>query len=376
MILNFNPVLAREAASAYREGYNSSDVIYLIMPDRFANGNPSNDNLDGQLETANRFDPLGRHGGDIDGITQHLDYFSQLGVTALWLNPVQENNMPRHSYHGYAITDFYKIDPRLGTNQSYQNFCKQASAKGIKVIMDMVANHCGLYHQWLTSPPHNEWINNYNKPYTETNHGKYILSDPYASDEDKEVLTQGWFVRTMPDLNTKDPFLAQYLVQNAIWWIEYAGLAGIRMDTYLYPDELFMSEWSRRIMEEYPNINLAGEVWHDNPAVVSYWQKGKTNANGYVSHLPGVFDFPLQDGLRKALMSERGGWLNIYDVLAQDFQYPDPKNLVVFADNHDMSRIFTQLDECAHGTGHTTIILWNGNIDDQSGNRKSRCHPQ
>ncbi|MEO5906189.1 MAG: glycoside hydrolase family 13 protein [Saprospiraceae bacterium] len=338
------PILKRETESATRVGFNTSDVIYLLMPDRFANGIASNDNVDGQKETANRYDALGRHGGDIEGLSQHLDYFSELGITTLWLNPVQENNMPRHSYHGYAITDFYKVDPRLGTNESYRNFCKQSTTKGIKVIMDMVANHCGLYHPWLSSPPHNEWINYYNEPYTETNHGKYIITDPYASTEDKEKLTNGWFVKTMPDLNTRDPFLANYLIQNAIWWIEYAGLAGIRMDTYLYPDELFMSEWARRIMEEFPNINLAGEVWHNNPAVVSYWQKGKINPNGYVSHLPAVFDFPLQDGLKSALMGDNG-WMDLYEVLAQDFQYPDPQNLVVFADNHDMSRVFTQVEE-------------------------------
>lgn len=329
-------------------GYDASDIIYLITPDRFANGDVSNDNITGMEDGLNRNDPLGRHGGDIDGIRQHLDYIRNLGMTAIWLNPVLENNMPRHSYHGYATTDFYSVDPRFGTNESYKALCEEASAMGIKVIMDMIVNHCGSNHWWMPSPPTDDWINYFNKPYVQTNHRKTLSMDPYAAPPDVAQLTDGWFVRSMPDLNVRNPYLQQYLIQNAIWWIEYAGLAGIRMDTYLYPDEDFMSAWAGRIMQEYPDFNISGEVWHDNPAVVSYWQQGKNNTNQYQSNLRSLFDFPIQSALVKALNAKENwdsGWVVLYEMLAQDHQYPDPNNLVVFADNHDMSRIYTQLGE-------------------------------
>ncbi len=348
-VMNFDyPLLDREAGSAERKGFNTSDVIYLITPDRFANGDPQNDSVEEMTETSNRTDKNGRHGGDIEGMRNHLDYISDLGFTAIWPNPVLENNMPRYSYHGYAITDFYKVDPRMGSNESYKTFCREASQKGIKVIMDMVINHCGLEHWWMKDPPTKDWINNYGKPYLGTNHRKTIQMDPYAAPEDHDVFTEGWFVPTMPDLNPENPFLGTYLTQNAIWWIEYAGLAGIRMDTYVYPDENYMSEWSERVMNEYQNMNIAGEVWHINPAIVAHWQRGKTNENGYVSYLPALFDFPIQNALSNALMSDDGGdsgWAMLYETLAQDFLYADPQQLVVFPDNHDMVRIYSQLNE-------------------------------
>ena len=340
-------LLRRDAGSAERMGFNTSDVIYLITPDRFADGDTTNDDVAGFSEKSNRTDKNGRHGGDLEGIRQHLDYIADLGFTTIWPNPILENNMPKYSYHGYAITDFYKVDPRMGTNESYKNFCHEASQKGLKVIMDMVINHCGLEHWWMKDPPTKDWINNYGGTYVQTNHRKTIQMDPYAAPEDHDVLTRGWFVPTMPDLNQDNPYLGTYLIQNAIWWIEYAGLAGIRMDTYVYPDEKYMSEWSERVMKEYPNFNIAGEVWHVNPAIVSHWQRGKSNANGYISYLPSLFDFPIQNALRNALMSPDGGdsgWAILYEMLAQDFQYANPKQLVVFADNHDMSRIFEQVD--------------------------------
>ncbi len=342
------PLLLRDKGSAERHGFNSSDVIYLITPDRFADGDPSNNNVEGLTEKSNRADKNGRHGGDIEGIRQHLDYIADLGFTAIWPNPVLENNMPRYSYHGYAITDFYKVDPRMGTNESYKSFCHEASQKGIKVIMDMIINHCGLEHWWMKNPPTKDWINYYGKPFIQTSHRKTVQMDPYAAAEDHDVFTKGWFEPKMPDLNPQNPFLGKYLIQNSIWWIEYAGLAGIRMDTYVYPDENYMSEWSKKVMSEYPNFNITGEVWHVNPAIVSHWQRGKLNANGYISYLPSLFDFPLQNALRNALMSpDEGdsGWAILYEMLAQDFQYPDPQNLVVFTDNHDMSRMFVQLKE-------------------------------
>jgi glycosidase len=342
------PILDREKGSSARKGYTSKDAIYMITPDRFANGDPTNDEVEGMEEGLNRGSKNGRHGGDIEGIRQHLDYISEMGFTAIWPNPVIENNMPKYSYHGYAITDFYRVDPRMGTNISYRTFCREANQRGIKVIMDMIVNHCGLNHWWMKDLPMKDWINYYNQPYVETNHKKTILADTYATPEDRKILVDGWFVPTMPDMNVRNPWLAKYLIQNTIWWIEYAGLSGIRMDTYLYPDEDFMREWARAVMNEYPDFTITGEVWFDNPAIVSYWQKGKVNTNGYESHLPSLFDFPNQVALQKALMAPDvfdSGWQFLYEMLGQDFQYPDPENLVVFADNHDMPRIFAQLGE-------------------------------
>lgn len=342
------PLYSREPGSAERIGFNTSDVIYLLTPDRFSNGDTLNNQVEGLKETPNRADKNGRHGGDVEGIKQHLDYISEMGFTAIWPTPVLENNMPKYSYHGYAITDFYKVDPRMGTNESYKSFCHVAEQKGIKVIMDMVINHCGLEHWWMKDPPTKDWINYYQKDFIGTNHRKTIQMDPYAAPEDHDILTHGWFVRTMPDLNPENPYLGKYLIQNSIWWIEYAGLSGIRMDTYLYPDENYMSDWSKHVMNEYPNFNIAGEVWHINPAIVSHWQRGKINANGYVSYLPSLFDFPVQNALRGALMSpDEGdsGWNILYETIAQDFLYANPQQLVVFPDNHDMNRIYTQLGE-------------------------------
>jgi len=338
----------RVKGSAMRQGFNSSDVIYLITPDRFANGEPGNDNIPGMEDKADRKEDFGRHGGDIEGMRQHLDYISSTGFTCVWPNPLLENNMPKHSYHGYAITDFYKVDPRMGSNESYKNFCKEASEHGIKVIKDMVVNHCGASHWWMKDPPTKDWINHYKTAYVQTNHRKTTPSDPYVAHQDEDIMTKGWFVQTMPDLNTTNPFLGKYLIQNSIWWIEYAGLSGIRMDTYLYPDESYMSDWSEHIMTEYPNFNIAGEIWYDNPAIVSYWQKNKINQNGYVSFLPSLFDFPIQSALSRSLKTKdswEDGWIGLYEMLAQDFQYADAQNMVVFADNHDMSRIYTQADE-------------------------------
>ncbi len=341
-------LLTRVNGSASRKGYNTEDVIYLITPDRFANGDPENDQIHGMKENPDRALKNGRHGGDIEGIRQNLDYISKMGFTAIWSNPVLENDMPKYSYHGYAITDFYKVDPRMGTNASYKDFCQEANQKGIKIIMDMILNHTGSSHWWMTNPPTKDWFNYYNQPYTETNHRKTIQADPYSAAEDLAILEDGWFVPTMPDMNVRNPWLANYLIENTIWWIEYAGLSGIRMDTYFYPDEDFMAEWSRRVMEEYPNFNITGEVWYENPSIVSYWQKGKQNSNGYVSYLPSLFDFPIQSALQKALLAPEdrdGGWLHLYEMLALDFQYANPMQLVVFPDNHDMTRIYTQLGE-------------------------------
>lgn len=342
------PLFKREEDSSKRKGFNTTDVIYLITPDRFANGTVENDNDPEMPDKANRSEPFGRHGGDIEGILEHLDYIDTMGFTSIWLNPVLENNMSRHSYHGYAITDFYNVDPRFGTNESYKKLCDEAQKKNIKVIMDMVVNHCGLSHWWMKDMPADDWINYHNQSYQQTNHRKTINSDPYAAKEDLDIMSKGWFVRTMPDLNLTNPYLGTYMIQNAIWWIEYAGLSGIRMDTYPYPDEGYMGEWSKKIMNEYPLFNIAGEIWYDDPGVLSYWQKGKKNSNGYTSHLPALFDFPLQSSLQKSLNASskwEDAWIFLYETLAKDFQYYDPTQMVVFADNHDMSRIYTQMEE-------------------------------
>jgi glycosidase len=338
---------ARANNSSTRKGYDSSDVIYLITPDRFANGDITNDAPASMKEGINRSNKDGRHGGDIEGIRQQLNYLQNLGVTALWLNPVLENDMPKYSYHGYATTDFYNVDPRMGNNESFRQLTQEANDMGMVMIMDMIHNHCGLHHWWMNDLPADDWINYHNQSYTETNHQKTIHPDPYAAPHDLAVLEEGWFVPTMPDLNVTNPYLANYLINNSLWWIEYAGLAGIRMDTYLYPESGYMTKWCKRVLEEYPNFNITGEVWFDQPDIVSYWQKGKINPDGYVSHLPGLFDFPLHSAMVKALTAEEGwgtGWIQLYEMLAKDFQYPDPNNLMTFVDNHDMSRIYAQLD--------------------------------
>ncbi len=335
----------REPGSVEREGFNNSDVMYLIMPDRFANGDPSNDEVSGMREGLNRKNPFGRHGGDIKGIIDYLDYLSKMGFTSIWLNPVLENDQPEWSYHGYAATDFYKVDRRFGSNEDYRELGRIAKEKGIKLVMDMIFNHCGSEHWWMKDMPTSDWINYYPE-YVNTNHRRTINQDPHASDIDSRTMTDGWFVPTMPDLNQRNPFLATYLIQNSIWWIEYVGLAGIRMDTYPYPDKYMMAEWNRRVLEEYPHFNIVGEEWSLNPAIVSYWQKGQKNSDEYDGNLPSVMDFPLQNALSRGLTEKEGGnngLVKLYEALANDFLYPDPYNLVIFLDNHDITRFYNQL---------------------------------
>lgn len=337
------PLFARTPGSDAWRGFGNADAIYLLTPDRFANGDPGNDEAKDMKEKPNRSAPGGRHGGDVEGIRQHLDYIADLGFTAIWPMPLVENNMPQYSYHGYAITDFYRVDPRFGTNESFRQLVAEARSKGLKTIIDMVINHCGSEHWWMKDPPSDDWLNNW-PSYTETNHRKSVLQDPYASDIDKKTFSDGWFVPSMPDLNQRNPLMANYLTQNSIWWVEYAGLAGIRMDTYPYPDEEYMAEWSKRLMEEYPSLNIVGEEWNERPSTVAYWQQGKDNPNGYRSHLKSLFDFPLQMALAKALTSQ-DGWLTLYETLAQDYLYANPYDLVTLPDNHDMPRFFAQVGE-------------------------------
>ncbi|NEW82478.1 MAG: glycoside hydrolase family 13 protein [Mariniphaga sp.] len=334
---------AREKNSSQRVGFNTTDVMYLIMPDRFVNGDPSNDSMPESLEKANRANPDGRHGGDLKGIQDHLDYIKDNGYTAIWVNPVLENNMPDISYHGYSTTDFYKVDSRFGTNADYQTLSAEAKKKGIKMVMDMIFNHCGSSHWWMKDMPMKDWINEY-PAYKITNHKKATVQDPYGSEIDSKEFTDGWFVPTMPDLNQRNPYMANYLIQNSIWWIEHVGLDGIRMDTYPYPDKQMMSDWTKKVMDEYPNFNIVGEEWNTNPAAVAFWQKGKTNPNGYTSYLPSLMDFPTQNAIVQS-MNENDGLNRLYETLALDYLYPKADNLVTFAENHDTERFFSAIGE-------------------------------
>jgi len=339
---------ARRKGSAERRGFSTADVIYLLMPDRFANGDVSNDNVPGMAEAVNLSNQDGRHGGDIKGISDHMDYISDLGVTAIWINPLLENNQPKYSYHGYSTTDYYKIDPRFGTNEDYVKLAEAVHQRGMKLIMDMIFNHCGSEHWWIKDLPSADWLNEWPE-FTRSNYRAGTATDPYASLADSIQFVRGWFDKTMPDLNQHNLFLKNYLIQNSLWWIEYAGLDGIRQDTHPYAYRDMMADWGKRVLEEYPNFNIVGECWMNYPASVAYWQKDARNRDGYNSWLPSVFDFPLYDALNKAF-NETEGWnsgiTKLYDILSQDFSYPNPSDIVVFAENHDVNRYLdTQNDD-------------------------------
>jgi len=339
----------RKPNSANREGFNSSDIIYLITPDRFANGNPLNDEVEGMEEGLSRANKDGRHGGDLQGILDHLDYIDKMGFTSIWITPVLENNMLTTSYHGYAITDYYKVDSRFGTNEQYCQLSAELKKRGMKLINDMVFNHCGSEHWWMKDLPMSDWINNYPEIKITSNR-RTVNEDPHASEADRKDMVEGWFVPTMPDLNQRNPYLAKYLIQNSIWWIEYADLSGVRQDTWPYPDKYMMSEWTKKLLHEYPNFNVVGEEWTTNPAIVSYWQKGKLNQDGYKNYAPSMMDFPVQNAVAEGLKNNDSwgsGLIQIYDALANDFLYANPMDMVVFPDNHDMLRIYNQLGENA-----------------------------
>ena len=338
---------AREKGSAERAGFDASDVIYLITPDRFANGDPRNDEVEHLADGLDRGDPYGRHGGDLEGVIDRLGYIADMGYTQIWLNPVLENDQPESSYHGYATTDFYRVDPRFGSNALYRELARQAGLRNLGLIMDMVPNHCGSEHWWMDDLPAADWINHGGR-FVGSTHDRTSLFDPHGAASDRERFSDGWFVPAMPDLNQRNPRLAAYLIQNAIWWVEYAGLSGIRVDTWPYSDKGFLTEWARRLTSEYPNLNIVGEEWLTNPALVAYWQRGTPRQDGYASWLPSLMDFPLHGAVMTGLREETGdgrGLERIYRMLANDFLYGDPGNLVVFPDNHDMSRVYTQLDE-------------------------------
>lgn len=336
---------ARDAGSSERRGFGPADALYLAMPDRFANGDPSNDSLPGLAEQANRGDPDGRHGGDLEGLRERLDYIAGMGFTQLWLNPALASNQPQGSYHGYAITDFYNVDPRLGDNAQYARLGAEARARGIGLVMDVILNHCGSGHWWMNDLPDPDWINHGGR-FVGTTHRREVLWDPHVAQADFKAFTDGWFVPAMPDLNQRHPQLATYLIQNTIWWIETAGLSGLRVDTLPYSDRPFLAQWRDRVLEEYPALTIVGEEWSVDPAIVSRWQQGPPPGDQPSPPPVSLMDFPLQSGFVRALMEPEAsetGLLRIYRALANDFLYADPNRLVVFADNHDMSRIHTQL---------------------------------
>lgn len=337
----------REANSFERGGFDASDVLYLIMPDRFADGDPQTNVIPTMRFPAkvDRNDPNARHGGDLQGIEQHLNYIQNLGVTAIWLNPVLENDMPGGSYHGYATTDYYKVDPRFGTNEYYKGLIRKCHDRKMKVVMDMIFNHCGSEHIWFLDRPTHDWFN-FPDGYVQTSYRLTPHFDPYVSEYDKAITVEGWFVESMPDLNQHNPHLMKYLSQNSIWWIEYAGIDGIRMDThpYVFFDE--MSKWCEEVLNEYPNFNIVGECWYNTEAGTAWWQRNSILDKNGNSHLKSVMDFPLHGVVREAFMEQTDSWngLNkVYDKIAMDFMYSDPMSVLTFLDNHDTDRFLLTL---------------------------------
>lgn len=344
------------------EGFTSSDVLYLIMPDRFANGNPENDVVPGMLENkVDRNEQYARHGGDFKGISEHLDYISDLGVTAVWLNPTQENDMKDGSYHGYAITDYYQIDRRFGSNEEFLQLVNEAHGKGLKVVMDMIFNHCGSENYLFKDRPQDDWFN-FRSNYVQTSFKTASVMDIHASDYEKAIATDGWFTQVMPDLNQRNRHVARYLIQSSIWWIEYAGINGIRQDTHPYADYDFMSTWCKEVLEEYPHFNIVGETWLNSNVLVSYWQKDSKLAAPKNSNLPTVMDFPLTDLMTKAFDEETtewsGGLYRLYDYHTQDFVYANPMSLLTFLDNHDTSRFCKNEEDSKNITRYKQAITY------------------
>lgn len=342
-------LMERREGSALRKGYDSSDFIYLIMPDRFANADPTNDSHPDLHEQSNRKDPWGRHGGDLQGIIDHLDYIAQLGVTAIWNTPVLEDNDPKGSYHMYAASDVYQIDKRFGSNEKYKQLSAELKKRNMKLIKDYVVNHWGLEHYMIQDLPSKDWINQWDE-FTPSSHAKEIFSDPYAAEVDVKQLVNGWFVDSMADLNQKQPQLLKYLTQNAIWWIEYADLSGLRVDTYPYNSRDEVTLWSKAIIDEYPNFSIVAESWVINPIHLSYWQKDSPIAamSGFNSQVTHVKDFALFAAVQEVFTEKTPWWdqkMNkIYKVFQNDFVYANPNDLMVFLENHDTTRINELVD--------------------------------
>lgn len=341
---------ARRDGSADRQSFTTADLIYLIMPDRFANGDKTNDSTADTAEKANRDHLGGRHGGDLQGMIDHLDYVADLGATAIWATPLLLDNDPRGSYHGYAAADYYKIDPRFGDNDLYKEFVAKAHEKGLKVIMDIVTNHSGTKtYWWADDLPFQDWIHQFPE-YTGSNHAFSTLYDPHASKHDMELTESGWFTPDMADMNLDNPYLLNYLKQWGIWWIEFADLDGYRVDTYPYNEKVPMSQWNKAITDEYPNFNIVGETWIDNSPAVAYWQKDNANNDGFNSLLPSVMDFPLLHAANQVFGASKEGDAQgrgrrsktgraLYDVIAKDYLYKNLDNLMIFTSNHDTERM-------------------------------------
>ena len=350
-------IAARCEGSAERKSFTTGDMIYLIMPDRFANGDPSNDATDDTAEKPARDEFFGRHGGDIQGIIDHLGYIADLGATAIWNTPLLLDNEPEGSYHGYACADYYHIDPRFGSNELYRDFVGKAHENGLKVIMDIVTNHCGTAHWWMDDLPFKDWIHVFPE-YTGTNVCFSTNMDPNASKYDLNLQESGWFVPSMPDMNLDNPFVLHYFVQWAVWWIEYSGLDGFRVDTYPYNEKIPMSEWCASVLNEYPNFNIVGECWTSSIPQLAYWQGGNANKDGFDSHLPSIMDFPLQEAIWKALPTDSHGWgegmTRVYDCLSHDFVYHDLSRMMIFPGNHDTDRIG---DVLKHNADRHKIVM-------------------
>ena len=343
-------LLAREMSGDKRMGFSNADVLYMLMPDRFADGNPANNQIAGMLDYKNdRTKPSLRHGGNIEGIRQHLDYFNELGVTALWFTPVLENNSPDSyngnvsTYHGYATTNYYRVDPRFGSNEEYRRLVDEAHSRGLKVVMDMIFNHCGADHPWLKDLPSQDWLNqpDYKNNYLQTSYKLTPVMDPYASEIDLKETVEGWFVPSMPDLNHHNVHVMNYLIQNSIWWIETVGIDGIRMDTYPYAYADAMARWMKTLNDEYPNFNVVGETWVENPAYTAAWQKNNKMGKPE-SYLPTVMDFSFYEKVDSAKQEETDGWWRgynrVYNSLCLDYLYPNPSGVMAFIENHDTDR--------------------------------------
>ena len=347
LVYNY-PLQALVTDSGRVQGVTDQDLIYLVMPDRFSNGDPSNDKLPGlKDQSLNRDSMYERHGGDIQGIINHLDYIKELGATAIWSTPMIENDMTTASYHGYAATDLYKIDPRFGSNEDYRKYVEKAHQKGLKVIKDVVHNHIGSEGWIMQDLPMQDWVHQW-PSYTNSSYRDQPVMDIHGAKADKKVMLDGWFVPTMPDLNQTNPYVAKYLLQNHIWWIAYAGIDGLRLDTYPYNDPVFMSGWAKAIKKQFPRLSIFGETLVSTPAEQAFFTGGNTVNRGLDTHLPGVTDAALKDAIYGFLNGEEGwveGSNKLYAVLSLDFLYQHPENNVVFLDNHDMSRFYSMILE-------------------------------
>ena len=358
MIVNYE-LKAREMSGDRRMGFTNADVLYMLMPDRFANGNTANDRVAGmRSQVCDRNKPSYRHGGDLEGIRQHLDYLTDLGVTALWFTPVLENDSPESpwndTYHGYATTNYYRVDPRFGTNDDYRRLVDEAHSKGLKVVMDMIFNHCGFEHPWVADMPSNDWFNTHEwlqeskgtsdsrgTSFMQTSYKLAPVLDPYASEYDKKQTVEGWFVSTMPDLNQNNPHVMNYLIQNSIWWIETVGIDGIRMDTYPYAFAGPMARWMKTIDNEYPNFNVVGETWFEQPPYTAAWQRDSKIAKEN-SYLKTVMDFSFYASMDSARIEKTDdqwrGFNRVYNSLVFDYLYPNPSSVMAFIENHDTDR--------------------------------------